>query len=119
MSSLLNIFSFLSSNFVSKNALLKDLFQGNLSQNEILFIFCVACLAGYFIAYIKKRPTALLSIVGRGAAGLSFIYLFNFFCAARDIVTGIGINPITGAICTVLGIPGAILLYSLKIYSFL
>ena len=119
MTSLLTVFPLLSLNLLSKSALLKDLFQGNLSQNEILFIFCAACFAGYFIAYIKKRPTALLSIVGRGAAGLSFIYLFNFFCAARDIVTGIGINPITGAVCTVLGIPGAILLYSLKIYSFL
>lgn len=119
MTSLLNILPSLSSNLLAKNDLLKDLFQGNLSQNEILFIFCAACFAGYFIAYIKKRPTALLSIIGRGAAGLSFIYLFNFFCAARDIVTGIGINPITGAVCTFLGIPGAILLYSLKIYSFL
>ena len=73
----------------------------------------------FFIAYIKKRPTALFSIIGRGAAGLSFIYFFNFFCAARDIITGIGINPITGAVCTVLGIPGAILLYAIKIYSFL
>ena len=91
----------------------------NLSQNKILLIFCAACFAGYFIAYIKKRPTALLSIIGRGAAGLSFIYFFNFFCAARDIITGIGINPITGAVCTVLGIPGAILLYAIKIYSFL
>ena len=91
----------------------------NLSQNKILLIFCAACFAGYFIAYIKKRPTALLSIIGRGAAGLSFIYFFNFFCATRDIITGIGINPITGTVCTVLGIPGAILLYAIKIYSFL
>lgn len=95
------------------------LFQGELTQNKILFIFCAACLAGYFIAYIKKRPTALFSIIGRGAAGLSFIYFFNFFCAARDIITGIGINPITGTVCTILGIPGALLLYAIRIYSFL
>lgn len=90
-----------------------------LSQNNILLIFCVACFAGYFIAYIKKRPTALLSIIGRSAAGLLYIYFFNFFCAARNIMTEIGINPITGAVCTILGIPGAILLYAVKIYSFL
>ncbi len=91
----------------------------SLSQNNILFIFCAACFAGYFIAYIKKRPTALLSIIGRSASGLLYIYLLNFFCAARNIITGIGINPISTAICTVLGIPGAILLYAVKIYSFL
>lgn len=91
----------------------------SLSQNSILFIFCVACFAGYFISYIKKRPTALLSIIGRSTAGLSFIYFFNFFCAARDITTGVGINPISGTVCTILGIPGAILLYAIRLYSFL
>lgn len=104
----------------TQNAFIQNILSpDNLSQNRILLIFCVAGLAGYFISYIKKRPTALFSIIGRGAAGLSFIYFFNFFCAARDIVTGIGINPITGTICTILGIPGAILLYAIRIYSFL
>ena len=105
--------------FINNSSIQNILSQDKLSQNKILLIFCAACFAGYFIAYIKKRPTALFSIIGRGTAGLSFIYFFNFFCAARDIITGIGINPITGAVCTVLGIPGAILLYAIKIYSFL
>lgn len=104
--------------FINNSSIQNILSQDNLSQNKILLIFaCLFCRI--FIAYIKKRPTALFSIIGRGAAGLSFIYFFNFFCAARDIITGIGINPITGAVCTVLGIPGAILLYAIKIYSFL
>ena len=90
-----------------------------MSQNQILLIFCVACFAGYFIAYIKKRPSALLFVIGRSTAGLGFIYFFNFFCAARDIVTGVGINPITGTVCTLFGIPGAILLYAVRLYSFL
>ncbi len=76
-----------------------------MSQNQILLIFCVACFAGYFIAYIKKRPSALLFVIGRSTAGLGFIYFFNFFCAARDIVTGVGINPITGTVCTLLEFP--------------
>lgn len=90
-----------------------------MSQNKILFIFCAACFAGYFIAYIKKRPAALLFLAGRSAAGLGYIYLFNFFCNTKDIVTGVGINPLTGAVCTLLGIPGAILLYAFRIYNFL
>lgn len=90
-----------------------------MSQNQILLIFCVACFAGYFIAYIKKRPSALLFVIGRSTADLGFIYFFNFFCAARDIVTGVGINPITGTVCTLFGIPGAILLYAVRLYSFL
>ena len=69
--------------FINNSSIQNILSQDNLSQNKILLIFCAACFAGYFIAYI------------------------------------IGINPITGAVCTVLGIPGAILLYAIKIYSFL
>ena len=61
--------------FINNSSIQNILSQDNLSQNKILLIFCVACFAGYFIAYIKKRPTALFSIIGRGAAGLSFAFL--------------------------------------------
>lgn len=64
--------------FINNSSIQNILSQDNLSQNKILLIFCVACFAGYFIAYIKKRPTALFSIIGRGAAGLSFIYFLTF-----------------------------------------
>ena len=114
------LFSSFLTDLFTKNTFAQDILSpDNLSQNKILVIFCAACFSGYFIAYIKKRPAALFSIIGRGAAGLSFIYFFNFFCAARDVITGIGINPITGAVCTILGIPGALLLYAIRIYSFL
>lgn len=119
MFSLLSFSSFFPDSLTENTFIQNVVSPDNLSQNKILLIFCVAGFAGYFIAYIKKRPTALFSIIGRGAAGLSFIYFFNFFCAARDIITGIGINPITGLVCTFLGIPGAILLYAIRIYSFL
>lgn len=54
--------------FINNSSIQNILSQDNLSQNKILLIFCAACFAGYFIAYIKKRPTALFSIIGRGAA---------------------------------------------------
>ena len=69
-----------------------------MSQKQILQNYRVPCFPTYFIG---------------------FIYFFNFFCAARDIVTGVGINPITGTVCTLFGIPGAILLYAVRLYSFL
>ena len=79
---LLSFSTHFSTLFINNSSIQNILSQDNLSQNKILLIFCAACFAGYFIAYIKKRPTALFSIIGRGAAGLSFIYFFNFFCAA-------------------------------------
>lgn len=105
--------------FINNSSIQNILSQDNLSQNKILLIFCAACFAGYFIAYIKKKTHSTFFHHRTRCRRSSFIYFFNFFCAARDIITGIGINPITGAVCTVLGIPGAILLYAIKIYSFL
>ena len=70
--------------FINNSSIQNILSQDNLSQNKILLIFCAACFAGYFIAYIKKRPTALFSIIGRGAAGLSFIYFFNFSASSNQ-----------------------------------
>ena len=75
---LLSFSTHFSTLFINNSSIQNTLSQDNLSQNKILLIFCAACFAGYFIAYIKKRPTALFSIIGRGAAGLSFIYFFNF-----------------------------------------
>lgn len=116
---LLSFSTHFSTLFINNSSIQNTLSQDNLSQNKILLIFCAACFAGYFIAYIKKRPSALLFVIGRSTAGLGFIYFFNFFCATRDIVTGVGINPITGTVCTLFGIPGAILLYAVRLYSFL
>ena len=66
---------------------------------------------------MNERPAAPRPMMEKSAVGLFFMYAIKY--PARDIITGIGINPITGAVCTVLGIPGAILLYAIKIYSFL
>ena len=41
--------------FINNSSIQNILSQDNLSQNKILLIFCVACFAGYFIAYIKQH----------------------------------------------------------------
>ena len=42
-----------------------------MNQNQIIILLSTAALAIYLISYIRKRPAALLSFLGRGAAGLS------------------------------------------------
>lgn len=116
---LLSFSTHFSTLFINNSSIQNILSQDNLSQNKILLIFCAACFAGYFIAYIKKDPQHFFPSSDAVPPVFRSFTFFNFFCAARDIITGIGINPITGAVCTVLGIPGAILLYAIKIYSFL
>lgn len=56
---LLSFSTHFSTLFINNSSIQNILSQDNLSQNKILLIFCAACFAGYFIAYIKKRPTAL------------------------------------------------------------
>ena len=76
---LLSFSTHFSTLFINNSSIQNTLSQDNLSQNKILLIFCAACFAGYFIAYIKKRPSALLFVIGRSTAGLGFIYFFNIF----------------------------------------
>lgn len=90
-----------------------------MTHNQIIFLFFIVTLISYLISCIKKRPAILLAFLGRGIAGLSFLYLFNMFCISRDIVTHVGINPITAGISTVLGVPGAIMIYAVNLFRFM
>lgn len=90
-----------------------------MNQNQIILLFSAATFAIYLISYIKKRPAALFSFFGRGAAGLFYIYLFNSFCAARGIATHLGVNLITLTLSFFLGIPGILLAYAANLLRFL
>ncbi|MDD7114711.1 MAG: pro-sigmaK processing inhibitor BofA family protein [Lachnospiraceae bacterium] len=90
-----------------------------MTHNQIILLFSIVALLACLISCIKKRPAVLLAFFGRGAAGLSFLYFFNMFCSARDIVTCVGINPITVGVSTVLGIPGVLLIYAINLFRFL
>lgn len=90
-----------------------------MTQNQIILICTIIAFLAYLTTCIKKRPAILLALFGQGAAGLSFLYLINLFCAARDIVTCVGINPITTAISAFLGIPGILLVYAVNLFRFL
>lgn len=77
----------------------------------VAFFLCIA-------SSIKKRPTLLLSLLGRSTAGLCYIYFVNMFCIARGISTGLGINPITLLFSALLGIPGAMLSFALRLTTY-
>ena len=90
-----------------------------MTQNQIISLFSIVAFIAYLISCIKKRPAILLAFFGRGAAGLFFIHFCSLFCAARDIVTCVGINPLTAGISAVLGIPGILLIYAVDLFHFL
>lgn len=50
-----------------------------MSQNQILLIFCVACFAGYFIAYIKKDRQRFSSLSVEALPALDLFTSLTFF----------------------------------------
>ena len=90
-----------------------------MNQNQIILLLSAAALLLYLFYTIKKRPAARLAFVGRGAAGLSYLYLFNYFCAVRGVSTGLGMNLITAGLAVFLGIPGVLLAFGVNLLRFL
>ena len=88
-----------------------------MEQNRIILFLFLFALFVYFLTYIKKRPKALLSFIGRGASGLIFIHFFNLLCASKDIITHVSINPTTTAISCFLGLPGVLLAYAVRLWG--
>lgn len=90
-----------------------------MNQNQMIFLLPCLAIIIYFLSYIKKRPTALFTFLGRSAAGLSYLYFFNLFCTSRGIFTYLGWNPITLILSAFLGIPGALLACAVNLFRFL
>lgn len=81
----------------------------NLSSHSYLLLPIIIIALLYLI---KKRPGVLLRLICQSTSGLLFIHFFNIFCQAKGIITSLGINPLTGVISAILGIPGILLLYA-------
>lgn len=89
-----------------------------MDQNQIIVLLSITALLIYLLSCIKKRPAILLQFAGRSIAGLSYLFLFNSFCVARGIATGLGVNPITILLSAFLGIPGILLAYGANLLRF-
>ncbi|MCD8019300.1 MAG: pro-sigmaK processing inhibitor BofA family protein [Clostridiales bacterium] len=86
-----------------------------MNQNQMILLIVLSSLLIYLIITIKKRPATLLSFMVRSVGGLSYIYLFNSFCAVRGIATNLGINLVTIGLSAFLGVPGAILAFAINL----
>lgn len=89
-----------------------------MQQNQVIIFLFMFAFVLYFLSCIKKRPATLFLFLGRSIAGLSYLYLFNSFCIARDISTCLGINLITLSLSAFLGIPGILLAYGANLLRF-
>lgn len=89
-----------------------ELYQG------AFFILAVLGVVMLIIAS-KTHSHTILNIVMRSISGSLLIFVANQWIESTGYSMEIGINPFTVLTCTILGFPGVILLYGIKIYGLL
>lgn len=84
------------------------------------FMILITALATVLlIGALKKRAEWLLTFLFRGVTGTIMIYFINLYIASTNMGFEIGINPVTVLTTGILGFPGVILLYGIKLVQVL
>ena len=69
------------------------------------------------ILAVKTNSVLILNFVLRSIAGTLVIFGVNQILEFYDFSIGVGVNPVTVLTSGILGFPGVILLFGIKIYS--
>lgn len=83
------------------------------------FLIIAVCGIVMLIMAVKSNSHLLLNFVLRSAAGSLFIFCANQWLTFGGHSLAVGLNPGTVLTCGILGFPGVILLFGIKIYSML
>lgn len=73
----------------------------------------------FFVALILKKSTIFITFLLRGILCALIIYFVNLGFVAADISVSVGYNSVTLLTSGILGFPGLLLLYGIKIYNLL
>ena len=91
--------------------------MGNMDDNKILLIIMgISILAILGYAVIKK-PVILLKMIARALTGAIAIHYINIFFMSITQDIGVGINPITMGMVSLLGFPGLLAVYCIGFYK--
>lgn len=85
-----------------------------MGENQMILLICGMAFIIAIIYGVVKKPVNILHFLGRGVLGIAIIYIVNTYVAQTTLV---GVNIFTIAISAVLGVPGVILMYAIKIYE--
>lgn len=79
---------------------------------KIYIVIAVVVLLGVLIFYLcKYHANLLFNLILRTVFGIASIYLINAISAEIGLISLVGINEVSIAICAAFGIPGLFLLY--------
>ncbi|MBO4898267.1 MAG: pro-sigmaK processing inhibitor BofA family protein [Clostridia bacterium] len=83
------------------------------SINIAVYIAALVLLI-VFARFFKKPLKIIFKLIANSALGLMLIVIINTFSPQTSLY--VGINPVTAAVCGVLGVPGVLLLVLIKLF---
>lgn len=83
------------------------------------FLIIAVCAIVMLIMAVKSNSHLILNFVLRSVTGSLFIFLINQLLEFGGYSLAVGLNPGTVLTSGILGFPGVILLFGIKIYSLL
>ena len=84
-------------------------------------VFLIVAVLGIvlFMIAVKTNSGLVLDFIIRSISGCLFIFLINQWLEMKGYAWSVGLNPGTVLTSGMLGFPGVILLFAIKIYSLL
>lgn len=92
---------------------LKKMWCVYMDMNKIFLIIIVACCVIFCLSFVKNKGVFLLKLILRGGIGIAGIYLLNAIFTAAKIPLFVGVNICSISTISLLGVPGAVLLYGI------
>ena len=90
-----------------------------MSERLLLMVLIGICSVIFIIGFIFKRMDILIRGAIRGITGSVVIYGIGFIMQAVGCVSLVGLNLWTAGVCTVLGLPGMVVLYVIAVLNML
>lgn len=84
-----------------------------------MFMIIAACGIVLLILAVKTNSHLILNFILRSITGSLLIVFFNFLLKMGGYFFMVGLNPVTVLTSGILGFPGVVLLYGIKIYEVL
>ena len=90
-----------------------------MSERILLIMLIGICSVVFVVGFILKRMDIILRGAIRGIAGSAGIYVIGLLMQAFGCVSLVGLNLWTAGVCTLLGLPGMVVMYVIAIMRIL
>jgi len=93
--------------------------EESMDKYQGAFLIIAMCGIIFLILAVKTNSHVILNFILRSISGCLMIGFINYLLDTREIWVSVGLNPVTFLTTGMLGFPGVILLFGIKIYTLL